>query len=77
MVQLIVLFLNGKTETRNFGRSPKVMELFNKKVNLLSRVRLFATPWTIAHQAPPSMEFSSQEYRSWLPFPSSGDLSDQ
>ena len=41
----------------------------------LSHVRLFATPWTIAYQAPPSMEFSRQEYWSGLPFPSQGDLS--
>ena len=41
----------------------------------LSRVRLFATtPWTVAHQAPPSMEFSRWEYWSGLPFPSPGDL---
>ena len=42
----------------------------------LSRVWLFATPWTAAHQAPPSMGFSRQEYWSGLPFPSSGDLPD-
>ena len=41
-----------------------------------SRVRLFATPWTVAHQAPPSMEFSRQEYWSGLPFPSPRDLPD-
>ena len=41
---------------------------------LLSRIRLFVTPWTIACQAPLSMEFSSQEYHSGLPFPSPGDL---
>ena len=46
------------------------------KVKLLSRVRLFATPWTVAQQAPPSVEFSRQEYWSGLPFPSSGDLFD-
>ena len=40
------------------------------KVKLLSCVRFFATPWTIAYQAPPSMEFSRQEYWSGLPFPS-------
>ena len=40
----------------------------------LSRVQLFATPWTVAHQAPPSMGFSRQEYWSGLPFPSPGDL---
>ena len=42
----------------------------------LSSVRLFATPWTAAHQAPPSMGFSRQEYWSVLPFPSPGDLPD-
>ena len=40
------------------------------KVKLLSHVRLFVAPWTLAHQAPPSMEFSRQEYWSGLPFPS-------
>ena len=35
-----------------------------------SRVRLCATPWTAAHQAPPSLGFSSQEHWSGLPFPS-------
>ena len=43
---------------------------------LLSRVRFFVTPWTVAHQAPQSMEFSKQEYWTGLPFPSSGDLPD-
>ena len=43
-------------------------------VKLLSRVWLFAIPWTVAYQAPPSMEFSRQEYWSGLPFPSPGDL---
>ena len=33
-------------------------------------------PWTVAHQASSSMGFSRQEYRSGLPFPSPGDLSD-
>ena len=40
------------------------------KVKLLSHVRLSATPWTAAHQAPPSMGFSRQEYWSGLPLPS-------
>ena len=40
-----------------------------------SRAQLFATPWTIACQAPLSMEFFRQEYWSALPFPSPGDLS--
>ena len=44
------------------------------KAKLFSPVWLFATPWTVAHQAPPSMGFSRQEYWSRLPFPSPGDL---
>ena len=40
------------------------------KVKLLSHVRLLATPWTIAYQAPPSMGFSRQEYWNGLPLPS-------
>ena len=43
---------------------------------LLSHVQLFATPWTVAYQAPPSMGFSRQECRGGLPFPSPGDLPD-
>ena len=46
------------------------------EVKLLSRVQLFAAPWTVAHQAPLSMGFSRQEYWSSLPFPSPGDLPD-
>ena len=40
------------------------------KVKSLSRVQLLATPWTAAHQAPPSMGFSRQEYWSGVPLPS-------
>ena len=50
--------------------------LISEWVKSLSHVQLFATPWTVAHQAPPSMEFSRQEYWSGLPFPSPGDLPD-
>ena len=39
----------------------------------LSRVRLLATPWTAAYQAPVSMEFSKQEYWSGVPLPSPDD----
>ena len=46
------------------------------KVKWLSRVRLFATLWTVAFQAPLSMGFSRQEYWSGLPLPSPGDLPD-
>ena len=43
---------------------------------LLSHVRLFATLWTVAYQASPSLGFSRQEYWSGLPFPSPGDCPD-
>ena len=42
----------------------------------LSRVQLFETPWSVAHKAPFSMEFSRQEYWTGLPYPSPGDLPD-
>ena len=42
----------------------------------VSHVQLFATSWTVAHQAPLSMGFPKQEYWSELPFPSPGDFAD-
>ena len=45
-----------------------------EEVKSLSCVQLFATPWTIAYQASPSMGFSRQEYWRGLSFPSPGDL---
>ena len=59
---------------------PWELRIFKKKseseseVKVLSRARLFPTPWTAAYRAPPSMGFSRQECRSGLPFPSPGDL---
>ena len=44
------------------------------RVKSLSRVRLLATPWTAAYQAPPSMGFSKQEYWSGVPLPSPAPL---
>ena len=46
------------------------------QVKSLSRVRLFATPWTVAYQASLSMGFSRQEYWTGLPFLSPGNLPD-
>ena len=60
-----------ETGWRGFGLS-KV----KGKVKSLSRVGLFATPWTVAYQTPPSMGFSRQRYWSGLPFPSPEDLPD-
>ena len=48
----------------------------NFNAQLLSCVWVFATPWTVARQAPLSMGLSWQEYWSGLPFPPPGDLSD-
>ena len=61
----ILYQLNGKG-------SPMIL----LKVKSLSRVQLFATPCTVAYQAPPSMGFSRQECWSGLPFPSPRDLPD-
>ena len=52
----------------NFTEEKKV------KVKLFSHVWFFATPRTVAHQTPPSMGFSRQEYWSRLPFPFPGEL---
>ena len=54
----------------------KPIDGMKMKVKSLSRVRLFATSWTVAYQAPPSVGFSRQEYWSGLPFPSPGDPPD-
>ena len=63
------------------GFSYKLMFLFSfssthRKMKLLSRVWLFMTPWTVAHQVPLSMGFSREEYWNGLSFPSLGDLPD-
>ena len=50
------------------------MNILKVKVKSLSHVLLFATPWTVARQAPLSMGFFRQDYWSGLPFPSPGDL---
>ena len=52
------------------------MAELKKERKSLSRVRLFATPWSVAYQALPYMGFSRQEYWSGLPFLSPGDLPD-
>ena len=47
-----------------------LLQCMKVKVKSLSRVRLFATPWIAAYQAPPSMGFPRQEYWSGVPLPS-------
>ena len=67
---------NGMGLTEAEDSKKKWQEYAEGEVKSLSRVRLFATLWTVAHQAPPSMGFSRQEYWSGLPFLSPGDLPD-
>ena len=55
--------------TPNITNSVKLWS-FTSEVKSLSHAQLFATPWTVAYQAPPSMGFSRQESWSGLPFPS-------
>ena len=66
---------HGVTKSQTRPKQLSTQYCQKVKVKSLSRVRLFATPWTVTHQAPPSMGFSRQEYWSGLPFPSPGDLS--
>ena len=56
------------------ARFRKAEEERKKEMKSLSHAWLFVTPWTVAHQAPPSMGFSRQEYWSGLPFPSPGEI---
>ena len=55
----------------SWGESVPIVKV---KVKSLSRVRLFATPWTVAYQASQSVGFSREECWSGLPLPSAGDL---
>ena len=66
--ELSIAFDSVHTGLR-FSGYPVMMTL-----SRFSHVQLFVTRWTAAHQAPLSMRFSRQEYRSWLPFPPPGDL---
>ena len=67
--------LHPKT-IRLINEFSKVTGWVSEWVKSLSPVRLFATPWTVAYQAPLSLGFSRQEYWSGLPFPSPGNLPD-
>ena len=71
-----------KNPTQNRSLVAEDLDLMAERIkhcrmlNRCSRVRLFATPWTVACQAPLSMGFSRQEYWSGLPCPRPGDLPD-
>ena len=63
----------GSSQPRNRTQVSRIPGRF---FTIWASVRLFATPWTVAHQGPWSMGFSRHEYWSGLPFPSPGDLPD-
>ena len=66
-------WLDGITDSMDVSLSSSFLYM-NEWMKSLSHVWLFATPWTIACQAPVSKGFTRQEYWSGLPFPSPGDL---
>ena len=73
--------LGHKSNLSKFKKIEMISDIFSdhntmSEVKSLSRVQLFATPWTVVYQASLSMGFSRQEYWSGLPFPSPGDLPD-
>ena len=81
VIQVYALTSNAEAEVERFHEdlqdllelTPKKDVLFiigAKAKDSLSCVRLFATPWTVAYQAPPSLGFPRQEYWSGLPLPS-------
>ena len=74
MSTVLLLFLKGSGYAR--WQMPKVQASKHGAcvLNHFSRVQLFATPWTVAHQAPLSMGFSRQECWSGLSSPPPGDL---
>ena len=58
------------SELWEMGKDREAWHVESSSVQLLNHVRLFVTPWTAAHQAPPSMRLSRQEYWNGLPLPS-------
>ena len=67
-------FLNFEKKNIDLNCYLQLKSRFCAVLSHFSRVWLFATPWTVACQAPLSMEFARQEYWSGLPFPSPGGL---
>ena len=74
----IVSFLKAIKTKISWGEKGKMWypHLQTFFVCVLSCVRLFATPWTVVHQAPLSMGFPRHEYQNGLPFPPPGDVPD-
>ena len=66
--------VQGCEETKASEAGPSSLSFPLTVFSRFTRVRLFVTPWTVAHQAPLSVGFSGQEYCSGLPCPPPGDL---
>ena len=66
----------GRGDYKLILRHIYVLYMYVLYAQSLSRVGLFETPWTVAHQAPLSMKFSRKKYWSGLPFPPPRDLPD-
>ena len=62
--------------TREASQPPLFFSMKESESEVAQSCLTLCDPWTVAHQAPPSMGFSRQEYWSGLPFPSPGDLPD-
>ena len=69
-----ILQIRTSEDVRLLAQGHKAEKWKDSTLKLLSHVRLFETPRTVAYQAPPSMEFFRQEYWSRLPFPSPGEI---
>ena len=67
-------FTETKTDPRLLWYEPEGEDKSEVKVKVTQSCPTLETPWTAAHQAPLSIEFSRQEHWSGLPFPSPGDL---
>ena len=67
---------NHETHKMSLRILKQIILIYNLLEEEFVVTQLFLTPWPVAHQAPPSMGFSQQEYWSGVPFPSPGDLPD-
>ena len=74
--QLTLCTVERNHLSRLFNRQSLCPHAQFSSVQSLSRVRLFAIPWTVVYQTSLSMGFSRQEYWSGVPFPSPGDPRD-
>ena len=76
MAQCVVVLVPPPAPGKAWGHLD-CWQLALAKARMLSLIRFFAPPWTVAHQAAPlSTGFSKQEYWNGLPFPTPGDLPD-